>query len=88
MSSLSPAIDQLLSAVGKVARGSHQSQLDTQTLAALRRFGTFLVKEGKSENTARVYRSLCAKALAQGVDSDDPVMMSALRSLARFKASQ
>jgi hypothetical protein len=84
----SPAIDKLLVSVGQVARGAHQAQLDTQTLAALRRFGTFLLKEGKSESTVRVYKSLCAKAIAQGADSNNPAMMSAVRALARFKASQ
>jgi hypothetical protein len=84
----SPAIDQLLLSVGKAARGVHQAQLDPQTRAALGRFGTFLINEGKSENTVRVYKSLCAKAIAQGADSNNPVMMSAVRALARFSASQ
>lgn len=88
MPSLSPAISQLLSIVGNSTRGSHQSQLDPQTLDALRRFGTSLVAEGKSESTARVYRSLCAKALAQGVDSNNGAMMSALRALERFSNRQ
>lgn len=88
MSKLSPTLDAALASVTKVARGAHQSQLDTQTLAALGRFAAFLKKEGKSDSTVRVYKSLCAKAAARGVDSDNPMMMSALRALARFAASQ
>jgi hypothetical protein len=88
MPSLSPAISQMLSVLGNTVRGSHQSQLDPQTLDALRRFGAFLIREGKSENTARVYRSLCAKALAHGVDPNNAVMMSALRALERFSTSR
>ena len=88
MPKLSPTLDAALASVVKVARGAHQSQLDTQTLAALRRFGAFLSKEGKRESTVRVYKSLCAKAAAQGVDSNNPMMISALRALDRFKASR
>jgi hypothetical protein len=88
MAKLSPSLDALVTSIGKVGRGSHQSQLDPQTLAALQRFGMFLLKEGKSEGTARVYRSLCAKAAAQGVDPENPMMLSALRALARFSASR
>ncbi len=90
MPSRSIAIDQLLASFGKSARGSHQARLDAQTLAALERFVTYLVKvEGKGENTARVYKSLCAKALAQGdPDSNNRIMMSALQALRRFWASQ
>lgn len=84
----SPAIDQLLRTVAKTARGVHQAQLDPQTRAALERFGKFLLKEGKSENTVRVYKSLCAKALTQGPDSSNAVMLSAVRALARFSAGQ
>ncbi len=48
MPSRSIAIDQLLASFGKSARGSHQARLDAQTLAALERFVTYLVKvEGK-----------------------------------------
>lgn len=87
--SKSAAIDQLVLAVGKTARGVHQAQLDPQTRAALKHFGAFLAKEGKKEGTVRVYTSLCAKALAQGgPDSNNPVMMSAVRALSRFWASQ
>lgn len=53
MSKLSPNLDQLLTVVGKGAKGVHQSQLDPKTLTALRGFMAFLVKEGKSEGTAR-----------------------------------
>jgi hypothetical protein len=90
MPSLSFAIDQLLASLGKSARGSHQARLDAKSLADLERFVTFLVKaEGKGENTARVYKSLCAKALGPGgPDRDNPVMMSALQALRRFRASQ
>ncbi len=90
MPSRSIAIDQLLAYLGKSARGSHQARLDPQTLAALERFVTYLVKvEGKGENTARVYKSLCAKALALGgPDSNNKIMMSALQALRRFWASQ
>ena len=89
MSSRYFAIDQLLGSLGKVARGAHQARVDGQTLAVLERFATHLVKNEKlGENTARVYKSLCAKALAQGVDANNPVMMSALRALERFRASQ
>jgi hypothetical protein len=90
MPSRSLTIDQLLASLGKLARGSHQARLDAQSLAALERFVTYLVKvESKGENTARVYKSLCAKALAQGgPDPDNPMMMSALRALRRFWASQ
>lgn len=88
MSKISPAVEQLLASVGKAARGAHQSQLDTQTLATLKRFAAFLAKEGKSDGTIRVYKSLCAKALAQGPDSNNAVMTSALHALARFAASQ
>lgn len=90
MRSRSSAIDQLLASLGKSARGSHQARLDPQTLGSLDRFFTHLVKvERKGENTARVYKSLCAKALAQGrPDSGNPVMMSALQALRRFRASE
>lgn len=90
MPSRSFAIDQLVASLGKLARGSHQARLDSQTLTALERFATYLIKvEGKGENTARVYKSLCAKALAQGgPDPDSPMMMSALRALSRFWTSQ
>lgn len=83
------AIDQLLASLGKTVRGAHQARLDPQTLAALRNFAAYLVKaEGKGEATARVYKSLCAKALAEGADPNNPMMMSALRALARFRAGQ
>ena len=90
MPSRSNAIDQLLAALGKSARGAHQARLDPQTLTALERFVTYLVKvEGKGENTARVYKSLCAKALAQGgPDSNNPVMTSAVNALRRFWTNQ
>lgn len=87
MPKLSPHLDQVLAAVGKGAKGAHQSQLDPKTLTALRGFMTFLVKEGKSEGTARVYKSLAAKAAAQGVDEANPMMMSALRALQRYSNS-
>lgn len=83
------AIDQLLASLGKAARGSHQARLDAQTLATLERFVTYLIKvEGKRETTARVYKSLCAKGLAQGVDPGSPMMKSALNALLRFRTSQ
>lgn len=85
---LSPSLDQVLAAVGQGARGAHQSQLDAKTLAVLRGFFTFLIKEGKSEDTARVYKSLAAKAAAQGVDKGNPMMMSALRALQRYANSK
>lgn len=84
------AIDQLLASLGKTVRGSHQIRLDPKTLAVLERFAKHLVEaEGKREATARVYKSLCAKALAQGTaDPSNQTMMSALRALARFRAGQ
>lgn len=89
MPRLSPALDEVVASVGTVARGTHQSQLDPKTLAMLRQFGAFLLKEGKSESTVRVYKSLCAKAAAEGVvDSTNPMMVSAARALARFAASK
>lgn len=88
MSKLSPNLDQVLTVVGKGAKGVHQSQLDPKTLKALRGFMAFLVKEGKSEGTARVYKSLAAKAAAQGVDKGNPMMMSALRALQRYANSK
>lgn len=88
MSKLSPNLDQVLAAVGKGARGVHQSQLDPKTLTALRGFMAFLVKEGKSPKTAQVYKSLAAKAAAQGVDKDNAMMMSALRALQRYANSK
>lgn len=89
MPSRSPAIDQLLASLGKLGRGAHQSQLDTRTLSQLERFVTYLVQvEGKRETTARVYKSLCAKALAQGADKNNKLMMSAVEALRRFRASQ
>ena len=58
-------------------------------LAALERFVKYLVNtEHKAETTARVYKSLCAKALAQGPDGNNKLMMSALEALRRFRASQ
>lgn len=89
MPSRSFAIDQLLATLEKAARGSHQARLDGQTLDVLERFVSYLVKvEGKGDNTSRVYKSLCAKALAQGADPDNRVMMSALQALRRFRTSQ
>jgi hypothetical protein len=88
MARLSPSLDALVDTIGKVARGAHQSQLDQQTLSALQRFGDFLLREGKRESTVQVYKSLVAKAAAQGADPTNPVMQSALRALARFSASQ
>jgi hypothetical protein len=88
MSKLSPNLDQVLAAVGKGARGVHQSQLDAKTLASLRGFMAFLIKEGKTEGTARVYKSLAAKAAADGVDKANPMMMSALRALQRYAKSK
>lgn len=83
------AIDQLLASLGRTVRGSHQARLDPRTLAALRSFAAYLVEaEGKGEATARVYKSLCAKALAQGADPSNQTMMSALRALGRFRAGQ
>jgi hypothetical protein len=88
--SQSITIDQLLTVLGKSVRGAHQAQLDTKTLAALQRFASYLVQvEGKGESTAKVYKSLCAKALAQGSpDTDNKMMMSALQALRRFWPSQ
>lgn len=88
MSKLSPNLDQVLAAVGRGAKGAHQSQLDPKTLTALRGFTAFLIKEGKSEGTARVYKSLAAKAAAQGIDKGNPMMMSALRALQRYANSK
>lgn len=89
MASGSFAIDQLLASLGKAVRGVHQARLDAQTRSALVSFAAYLVRtEGKGEGTARVYKSLCAKALADGADPDNPMMMSALRALARFRAGQ
>lgn len=89
MPSHSVAIDQLLASLGKLGRGVHQARLDGQTLDVLERFVSYLVDaEGKGVDTARVYKSLCAKALAQGADKNNPMMMSALRALARFRASE
>lgn len=86
---LSPAVGKLVTSLGKAARGAHQARLDTRTLADLGRFATYLVKvEGKTAGTAKVYRSLAAKALANGVDSNNPMMMSALKALGRFAAGQ
>lgn len=84
----SPAIEQLLASLGKVPRNSHQAHLDAKTLGDLKRFATWLVKvEGKGANTARVYKSLCAKALAQdGYDPNNKIMMSALKALGRWGA--
>ena len=83
------AIDQLLASLGTAARGSHQARLDAPTLATLERFFNYLVKvEGKRETTARVYKSLCAKAVAQGADPGSPMMKSALNALRRFRTSQ
>lgn len=88
MASTSVAIDQLLNSLAKSVRGVHQARLDSQTLAALERFFTYLVNiEGLSEGTARVYKSVAAKAVAQGADPNNPVMKSALNALARFRTS-
>jgi hypothetical protein len=85
MPSHSPATTQLLAYLEKAARRSHQARLDAQTLHDLKSFATYLVKvEGKGENTARVYKSLCAKALARGTDSNNKVMMSALEAFRRW----
>jgi hypothetical protein len=88
MSKLSPNLEKVLAALGEGARGAHQSQLDAKTLASLRGFMTFLIKEGKSEGTARVYKSLAAKAAAEGVDKGNPMMMSALRALKQYANSK
>lgn len=88
MPNLSPNLDKVLAAVGKGARGVHQSQLDAKTLASLRGFMAFLISEGKSEGTARVYKSLAAKAAAEGVDTGNAMMMSALRALQRYANSK
>jgi len=82
------SIDQLLDSLGKAARGSHQSVINVKDLAELNRFAAHLVKsDGLAEGTAQVYKSLCAKALAQGPDASNPTMMSALRALARYRAN-
>lgn len=87
MPSLSPALAKLISTAMPRARGIHQALLDANTLGNLQAFSAFLVKEGKSPNTVRVYKSLVAKAVAQGFDPNNPVMKSAVNAFVRFAQS-
>ena len=78
------SIDQLVASVGRSGRGSHQSQLNRATLAMLDDFVRYLVKnEGKSMNTARAYKSWCAKALVEHGAHDSHVK-SAVQALRRY----
>jgi hypothetical protein len=87
MASLS--IDQLLNTLDKAARGKHQSVVNAKDFDELGRFVAYLINvEGKKPQTAEVYKSLVAKALALGADRDNPGMMSAVRALGRFRAGQ
>lgn len=82
------SIDQLLSSVGGSAHGAHQSRLNRATLAMLEDFVTYLVKdEGKSMNTARAYKSWCAKALVERGAHDSHVK-SAVQALSRYRDSK
>lgn len=85
MSSRPVDVARLIASLGKGVRGSHLARLDGSARKYLDGLFTYLVKvEGKGEATARVYKSLCAKALVQGADPTNKVMMSALRALVRF----
>jgi len=78
------SIDQLLASVGRSGRGAHQSELPRATLAMLEDFVTYLVKnEGKTLNTARAYKSWCAKALVERGVHDSHVK-SAVQALQRY----
>lgn len=84
MASRPLSIDQLLASVGGSAQGSHQSKLNRATLAMLEDFVTYLVRdEGKAMNTARAYKSWCAKALVEHGAHDSHVK-SAVQALGRY----
>ena len=87
MASKPLSIEQLLASM-KRSSGSHQSKLDRSTLAILEDFVKYLVKdEGKAMNTARAYKSWCAKALVEQ-GPHDPHVKSAVQALDRYWRSK
>ncbi|HET6811912.1 MAG TPA: hypothetical protein VFH50_12965 [Acidimicrobiales bacterium] len=81
-------VEQLLSTIGRSARGVHQSKLPEGSVALLNGFADWLVQsEGKSLNTARAYRSWAAKAMVEHGAHDSRVL-SAVKALARYEASK
>jgi len=78
------SIDQLLDAAGGAARRSHQSKLPRPTRAMLEDFVKYLVRdEHLTLNTARAYKSWCAKALVERGAHDSHVK-SAVQALERY----
>lgn len=78
------SIDQLLNAAGVAARRSHQSKLPRPTREMLENFVTYLVRdEHLTMNTARAYKSWCAKALVERGAYDSHVK-SAVQALERY----
>lgn len=81
-------VEQLVSTVGRSARGAHQSKLPEASVAALRGFAEWLVNvEKKSPNTASAYKSWAAKAMVER-GAHDPHVLSAVKALARYQASK
>jgi geranylgeranyl pyrophosphate synthase len=81
-------IQDLVKMAQESPKGDRESVLPTETRHELDEFVKFLRAEGKTEATARSYRSYVVTALTSGDTWDEfsSDVRSALRALARFQA--
>lgn len=79
-------LEDLVEAAKSRPSGDRESVLDSETRAKLDEFVAFLQDEGKTQATARSYRSYMVTALISDKDWDELTsdVRSAVRAFARF----